>query len=101
VRREEGQRSGGRLRGRLGGAAVAGLLVALFLLHQDVWLWRDGRLVLGLPVGLAYHVAYCLATALVLGRAVRWAWPRLADDQPGEPADRSAAGERTSRVEAE
>lgn len=87
--------------GRLGGAAVAALLVVLFVLHQDVWLWRDGRLVLGLPVGLAYHVAYCLATALVLGRAVRWAWPRLAADPPGEPTDRSDTGERTSRAEAE
>ena len=90
MRREEGQRSGGRRGERLGRAAVAALLVALFLLHQDVWLWRDGRLVFGLPVGLAYHVAYCFATALVLGRAVQWAWPRLAG--PGEPADRSEAG---------
>ena len=90
-------RSGGRLGGRVGGAAVAVLLVALFVLHQDVWLWRDGRLVLGLPVGLAYHVAYCLAAALVLGRAVRWAWPRLAATD--EPADRSEAGERTGRAE--
>ena len=92
MRREEGLRSGGRPGGRLGGAAVAALLVALFLLHQDVWLWRDGRLVLGLPVGLAYHVAYCLATALVLGRAVRWAWPRLAEGD--EPADGLADGGR-------
>ena len=88
MRREEGQRSGGRLRGRLGGAAVAVLLAALFLLHQDVWLWRDGRLVLGLPVGLAYHVAYCFAAALVLGRAVQWAWPRLAaPDEPAAPGE--------------
>jgi hypothetical protein len=95
VRREEGQRSGGRL----GGAAVAALLVALFLLHQDVWLWRDGRLVLGLPVGLAYHVAYCLATALVLGRAVRWAWPRLVETN--EPAHRDEAGGRPGAAEGE
>ena len=97
MRREEGQRSGGRLRGRLGGASVAALLAALFLLHQDVWLWRDGRLVLGLPVGLAYHVAYCLAAALVLGRAVRWAWPRLA--VPDEPAGPGEAGGRPGAAE--
>lgn len=99
MRREEGQRSGGRLRERLGGAAVGALLVALFVLHQDVWLWRDGRLVLGLPVGLAYHVAYCLATALVLGRAVRWAWPRLAETD--DPAHRDEAGARPGATEAE
>lgn len=93
---DEGLRSGGRLGGRLGGAAVAALLVTLFLLHQDVWLWRDGRLVLGLPVGLAYHVGYCLAVALVLGRAVRWAWPRLLE--PAEPAGSGEAGVRAGRA---
>jgi hypothetical protein len=57
-------------------AVVAALLGALFLLHQDGWLWREPRLVLGLPAGLAYHVAYCVAATLVLALAVRWAWPR-------------------------
>ena len=55
---------------------VGAVLVALFVLHQDVWLWRDPRLVLGLPVGLAYHVAFCLAVTVVLALAVRWSWPR-------------------------
>ena len=57
---------------------VAVLLVALFVLHQDSWLWNDARLVLGLPVGLAYHVVFCLAATLVLTIAVRWSWPREA-----------------------
>jgi hypothetical protein len=54
---------------------VGGLLVALFVLHQDVWLWHDGRVLLGLPVGLGYHVAFCLAVAGALLLAVRFAWP--------------------------
>ena len=42
--------------------------IALFyLLHNDLWLWNDARLVLGLPVGLAYHLAYCLAAAALMG----------------------------------
>ena len=42
--------------------------VALFyLLHNDLWLWNDARLLLGLPVGLAYHLAYCLAAAALMG----------------------------------
>jgi hypothetical protein len=42
--------------------------IALFyLLHNDLWLWRDPRLVLGLPAGLAYHLAYCLAAAALMG----------------------------------
>ena len=50
-------------------------LVALYLLHNDLWLWNDPRLVLGLPVGLAYHVAFCIATAVVLTLLVVYAWP--------------------------
>ena len=38
-----------------------------YLLHNDLWLWHDPRLVLGLPVGLVYHLAYCLAAAALMG----------------------------------
>ncbi|HJO38230.1 MAG TPA: hypothetical protein QF650_06440 [Vicinamibacterales bacterium] len=47
-----------------------GVLVVLFLAHNDLWYWRDARLVLGLPVGLLYHVVYCLVVAVVLAAAV-------------------------------
>jgi Protein of unknown function (DUF3311) len=57
----------------------AGLLTAalilLFLLHNDVWWWDDARLVLGLPVGLAFHVALCFAASLVFWLITRKAWP--------------------------
>ena len=51
------------------------LLVAAFVLHQDFWLWHDASRVAGLPVGLAYHVGYCLVVAGLLGVLVRLAWP--------------------------
>ena len=38
-----------------------------YLLHNDLWLWNDARLVLGLPVGLVYHLAYCLGAAALMG----------------------------------
>ncbi|MCZ6507664.1 MAG: DUF3311 domain-containing protein [Acidobacteria bacterium] len=44
-------------------------LLALFLLHNDLWWWNDSTLVLGLPIGLAYHVAFCLVTAAVMAVA--------------------------------
>jgi hypothetical protein len=50
-------------------------LVLLFVLHQDLWLWNDPRIVLGLPAGLTYHVGYCLVTAGLLALLVRFAWP--------------------------
>lgn len=47
----------------------------LYLFHNDVWLWDYAELVWGLPAGLAYHVAYCVAAALLMALLVRHAWP--------------------------
>jgi hypothetical protein len=50
-------------------------LALLYVLHNDLWLWNDPRLVFGLPAGLAYHVGFALATAAVLGLLAWGAWP--------------------------
>jgi hypothetical protein len=66
-------------------------VLAVYLLHQDVWLWRSARpLVLGfLPIGLAYHAGYCLLAALLMWLLVRQAWPeRLERDAQGPHEDR-------------
>ena len=48
-----------------------GLLVLLFLLHNDFWLWKTPQLVLGMPVGLLYHIGYCLAATLLMAAFVK------------------------------
>jgi hypothetical protein len=52
-------------------------ILVLYVLHQDVWLWRTARpLVFGfVPAGLAYHGAYCLAVAALMWALTRYAWP--------------------------
>ena len=52
-------------------------IVVLYVLHQDFWFWRTARpLVFGfLPIGLAYHAAYCLAAALLMWALTTFAWP--------------------------
>jgi hypothetical protein len=60
--------------------AQAGWILAilvLYLLHQDFWFWRTARpLVFGfLPIGLAYHAAYCIAAALLMWGLTRALWP--------------------------
>ena len=50
-------------------------LAALYLLHNDLWLWNDSRLWLGLPAGLVYHIGFCIAASAVLGLMVIYAWP--------------------------
>ena len=60
-------------------------LALLFLLRYDLWLWNDTRLVLGLPIGLLYHVLFCLVAAVLLAALVKWAWPSF--DVPDEDSD--------------
>jgi hypothetical protein len=54
---------------------------ALYLLHQDLWFWRSARpLVFGfLPVGLAWHAAYCVVVSLLMLWLTRVAWPSHLD----------------------
>jgi hypothetical protein len=59
-------------------------LVALYLLHNDLWLWNDARLVFGHPVGLAYHIGFAIATSVVLTLLVIHAWPEHLDLEPGD-----------------
>ena len=42
------------------------LIVLLFLLHNDFWFWKTPQLVLGLPVGLLYHIGFCFAVTLLM-----------------------------------
>lgn len=67
-----------------------GVVGVLYVLHNDLWLWHDPRVVLGLPVGLLYHVLYCLAVTLVMALLVRFAWPASPSPSPADPEDRRA-----------
>lgn len=55
--------------------AIYAALAALYVLHNDLWLWNDPRLLLGLPIGLVYHVGFCVAASAVLALLVVFAWP--------------------------
>lgn len=72
-------------------AAVA----AVYLLHQDFWFWREARpLVFGfLPVGLAYHGAYCLVVAALMWWLTRTAWPAHLEE-PETPTSRTRGSAR-------
>ena len=47
------------------------LIVLLFLLHNDFWFWKTPQLVLGLPVGLLYHIGFCLVVTLLMAIFVK------------------------------
>lgn len=50
-------------------------LFVLYVLHNDLWLWNDATLVLGLPIGLAYHFGFSIVTAVLMFLLVTYAWP--------------------------
>ncbi len=51
-------------------------VVALYVLHQDIWFWRSSYLVFGfIPVGLFYHACFSAAAALLMWLLVTFAWP--------------------------
>lgn len=59
------------------------VILLLYALHQDFWLWRSARpLVFGfLPVGLAYHAGFTLVAAALMTLLVRVAWPSHLEEQ--------------------
>ena len=61
-------------------------LFVLYLLHNDLWLWDDAGLVLGLPVGVFYHIAYCLAAAGIMALRVKYALPSELDSEEDHSA---------------
>ena len=69
--------------------AVYGLLLLLYVLHTDAWYWSDPRIVLGLPIGVTYHLAWTLAVTVAFALAVRYAWPTDLEAPDGEGGDAS------------
>ncbi|MEO2006907.1 MAG: DUF3311 domain-containing protein [Candidatus Poribacteria bacterium] len=72
------------MNGRLPPWIIVVLLAALLLLHNDFWFWTDARLVLGLPIGMVYHIAYCFAATGMMVLLVKHAWPTHIDDDDEE-----------------
>ncbi len=63
------------------------LTVLLIVLHQDFWNWDkvDPRWFGFLPVGLWYHLGYCVAAAVLLALFVAFTWPTHLEDVQPEP----------------
>lgn len=57
------------------------LVLAVYALHQDVWLWTARRpLLFGfLPPGLAYHALYTVGCSALMALLCAVAWPRGLD----------------------
>ena len=67
--------------------ALVVALVVLFALRYDFWLWDDPRRIAGIPVGMAYHIGYCLVAAGLMALLVRFAWPVHVDEADADGID--------------
>jgi hypothetical protein len=56
------------------------LSLGFVALHLNYWMWDDGRIVLGLPANLLYHVVLSLVLSMVFFVLVHRAWPRYLDE---------------------
>lgn len=56
------------------------LLILLYLLHNDYWLWDDACLIGGFPAGLLYQIVYCFAASIMMILLVKFAWPKDLDE---------------------
>jgi hypothetical protein len=76
--------------------ALTTAVVLLYVLHQDFWFWRTARpLLFGfLPVGLAYHGAFCLASAALMWTLTKAAWPYHLERDVESDAVASSRAER-------
>lgn len=48
------------------------VILSLYVLHFDFWLWQRPEVVLGLPVGLLYHFVYCVGVSFALAVLIRF-----------------------------
>ncbi len=53
------------------------LLVLLFVLHNDFWLWDNPQIVLGIPVGLLYHIVYCFVATILMAIIVKYTFENV------------------------
>ena len=63
-------------------------IFVLYVFHNDLWLWDDPTLVMGLPIGLMYHILFCVAASLLMLLLVSFAFPPSQGEGPSPlPSD--------------
>ena len=77
---------------------LAFLVVAVYVVHQDTWLWHDKTLVLGfLPAGLAYHALYCVLASITMAILVAYGWPHQLEASVPEASPAATADDPAER----
>ncbi len=72
------------------------LVLVVYAAHQDFWNWNKTEPMLFgfIPIGLAYHAAYSVAAALLMGVLVKLAWPAHLEKIQPHRGDDATEGQR-------
>lgn len=63
------------------------LVLAVYVVHQDFWNWKETTLVGFLPIGLAYHAGYSVLCAIMMFVLVKFAWPEHLEVEESQLSD--------------
>ena len=68
---------------------LTALVVAIYVLHQDFWNWKQAEpLLFGfLPIGLAYQAGYSILAAAMMAVLVSTVWPKHLESVEPEAND--------------
>ena len=61
--------------------------VIVYLMHNDIWFWDNPSLVMGIPIGLFYHIVYCFVASVLLFLLIKNAWPKFVDEVDNDSAN--------------
>jgi len=56
------------------------VIVIVYLLHNDLWFWNNPTIIMGIPVGLFYHLIYCFTASILLFLLIKFAWPKFVEE---------------------
>jgi len=67
---------------------VAGLVILLVILHQDVWFWESHEPAFGfMPVALLWHAGISIAASITWFIATKVAWPVFEENTSTETTE--------------
>jgi hypothetical protein len=83
---------------RQGPLVIASIVLALLVLHQDIWFWNSRYLVFGIvPIALFYHACISIAASATWLLATKIAWPAEIIEQAKAATGDVPSGEGVDR----
>jgi hypothetical protein len=63
------------------------VVLIVYLLHNDLWFWNNPTIIMGIPVGLFYHLIYCFIASILLFLLIKFAWPKFVEEVDQDSSD--------------